>query len=1099
MANSCPNNKNRWRTAQSPHGGGGVGVTGMSSGNGPRARFDARREAREREQFVNQSADDIINTIGANYLGGFKATASDIQSIRSMSKQLRKWFAGSLFGAKKRAEMFDMLGDLLDNTTSGEDSRWLGLSTKMEEWFTNEKASLNHWAMRFFRQGNRSMAQQDFVRAFRAMNAEIQGHSNRFLTEHMKPLLRSVDPIARRLGYSNYDTAVVLGEYANCRAVKEKNDRLLEHWRNEIALEMAKSPDVRNNRIIHEYQKYIDDLLLYRNDPKPPKDVVTCGYTDAEAAVKMKEILDMGVSREEAEAFSNKLVDWNRAILESRINAGLVDPRTILRFPDYTYYVPFQNRFQNVSGAVNDTHPYHPGTYHYMNGNTAKPDSAFTTTIAYSYRAANELGMQRVGTLLAAAAQHDKLYHTDSGIRMYKRSDIERMKYDPDPETRAFARSLDEHGGMIVDVPDGKGGSQRMHVCWQPGWEDPVTGLTGRQLNAALVADSKIGAGLNKVAVANSWFGQMYTRTPFFSMGNSFRDFFERSSHLANLTTFDEAGQEVSGMSLLGAYFANEYRAAKMLRDALGGRLDPDSVAKQYWDEYVTMGLHQEYTPGMSQGARTLDDVLKKNKNVTSPIQKLLRQPKYASLRAAIASTGRNASAVIGKLDAWNDYFNNISSFNQFITLREAGISADRAGTITLDSMNMANKGKLAPALSVLFPFVKPTLQSAGAMARSLGMVYDPRGFWKGGKNGWKYMLGATAALAMLRPLMEDSLGTDPETGQARIDGLTMDDLSRSIVVGIGGGDYVKLPLGFGPLQVVAVIVHGVDRIAKGQMTVQDFAAELLFTTAKNMVPGNWPQFNFSEDPASYMAQLLSPTVISPVVSTATNKGFFGNTITNADENGYKSKAEQGRTSTAPVYHNIAKEIYDATGIDLAPEQVRSILNGYAIGPLRFFRSWLESNETYRRAKKSGNFTDDNLWLAAARGAGGSMFVGNVGAINQSMFYKAADYYHDLVKKAGIKFTSEEYGSDHDARVAYQTKVLQDAGFTPEQIADIMAVYETERQIRNGSREFNESTRVTWLTSPDNTEVKEALEALAQSQSDIYTAAVNQLNYYMKG
>lgn len=1111
----CPTPNDRFNAANSHNGSSTPEDRPLGTEADP--LLDADYEAMYREA----AKDDYIESLNDALPEGGSgiATEADMATVRSTASKLNDLVNIAVKGQTIRLEKFDDALKYLGGLTSGDDSKWLNWTTRMASWFTDENASLDNWVIRNAVDKTKSMADQPLIRERKSMLPKINAQFDKINRSSIAPFMKFVRPIAQRLGYSDLDMAIILGEYANALAVPEKNTELMRRWKAELD-ELSKLPpdeiSIAVGERIQELTKNIENLTKYNNMAdlaKIPDTLVSSGYTASQAAHLIRLIEDkIGVTKEEGLSASKLLTDWSYNILKERAAAGTIaDPTVFTRFPvDFLHYVPFQNKIDLYTGAVNDTHSFNPGTYHSMQGSRHAPDSAFLTLLAYSRRAATEIGMQDFAVLMAAKARLDKQNHVDNGLRLYKKRDIDGMKKSSNIRRRQWASNFDTQGGLAVDVPNAETGRlERSWVAFNPNWVSEDGKLDGMALNAALSSSSKVAGGMHKLAVANGWYGQMFTRfTPMFSVVNGTRDLMERSFHLSNMTFKDANGREVRGLDILPSYFGGTASSMRLLLDGIRGVEGSEGL--RLFNEYRAMGLHQEYTYGMDRkgGPRSLRDLGinvdsgKLDTRGSSVTQTLIN--KNPKLRRAFADVQRFGSDGLKRLDALNDYFNNVGPFNEYVALRKAGVSAEQAGAAVLSSMNLTLQGKTTPTLMAFMPFVKPTMQSAAATARALGLVYDPRGFIHGGKNGWKYAIGSLMAYYMLQPVLRDSMGQDPETGMDRWDTLSMGELGRFIPIGMGGGTYAKVPLGFGPAQIITTFVNGWDRHNRGLMTGEDFAFETLFTLGKNMMAGNWPDFKFTEDPLSYLAQMVTPGFLSPFTQVATNRSHFGSPITYADRDSNDTPmAKQGRSSTPLVYHDAAKGILSATGIDFAPEQIRAVVQGLSIGPMRILRSLLETDQEYKVQKEHGSLDEypergvpDNLFLAGLKAMGAGQFLGSAQNESRQFFYQALNYYTTKLKRSGVDITSTVYGDDPIARRKYQAVKLAEAGFTENEIEDFLTLREALAVLRKGTRDFNLHSRDLWLQANDSAAAKEALRKLAEGEADVYDEIVPQLYYF---
>lgn len=1114
----CPSTEEQLvAVAGTPMGMGGA-VNDLSPISDPvKEQLNGNNVVEQRDAYIRAKIDEIRNSIGRDATPGAKATGKDKAAIRGAAKREAKWYEDSERSWRNRwVDVWSEAFRLGTETCIGKSSRWLDITTGMAKRFLDSGAHFDKWATLWAQQKDRSHLDNSLIRARQAMPLKIQAVRQKW-TVHTDELLSLARPAAKRLGFTDKDMANALGEYAMARHVPEANAHLLRSWADDLELELKKPFEEQDQRRIIKTMEKIESLQKNIDNVNPEDGVWSCGFTNAQAQAKINDVLKLGVSREEAEAFSNKLVELNRIILEERIANGLVRPEEIAKFPGFEMYVPIHTERWNLEGLPNDARGYNPGRYHKSEGMQAymdAPDNAFKSTLYYATRAANEIGMKEFATLMAATATAHKSSGRDSGLRISLYKTLENMQKAPDPALRHYARNFEAMGGIVIDAPfktkDGSVVIEKAIVYFDHKFNDEkLTGLTGTQLNQSLNAAPRVSAAMNKVATATSIYGQMHTRgQPSFAPVTAVRDVIERSFHLASSDMFNTNGQHVSGLGLLPRYFINAGRSTFMLLNAIRGKAD--GVANTYWNEYTGFGLRQQYTEGMSGQHRTLADMLEsssKDSENPSVVERALNNPQYKELKTKFHNLGRAGKWALRKLDGYNDYFNNIASFNHYVTLREAGLSPQEAAGKVMQSMNLQQSGDYTPVLRMMYPFTKTTLQSSAAMMRSLGFTYDPRGFFHAGKKGWAYMAGATLAFMAMRAVADDSLGED-ENGNRRLDSIPLGDLARFFPLGYGdNGDFVKIPQGYGPVQVCAILAYGWDRVERGLMTPEDFASELLFSWVKNTTPGNWPAYDMSLDPMDYLIQAFSPTLLDPVIELATDRTYFGEELSNPNRQPFESAAGSGKLSTPREYHQWAKDILRVTGIDVTPEQVEAFDNALHIGPLRLLQSlrrkvgtW-EDDPVYKRGAEPS--TRDIMQEGAMpylNAMGATQLWGTVSNVGRGMFYQAMDYYSKRVKEAGVKMTSsnkEDYGrNDAAGKRAFQENQLAEAGFTPDEIDDILLLYETRGKIGALNRAFAQESKQLWLQAETSDEFREAFSDLANEESELYNNVIDELNYY---
>lgn len=1110
----CPNSEEQYVAAAGTAMGMGGAVNDLSATSNPvKEQLEGNAAVAQRDAYIREKINQIRDSIGRDATPGVKATGKDKAALRGAAKRTAKWYEESERSWRNRwANEWSAAYRKATDTDVGKASKWLDITTNMAKRFLHSGAWFDKWATLWAQQGDRAHLDNNLIQAFHSMPLKIQAVRQQW-TQHTDELLKLARPAAKRLGYSDEDMAHVLGEYAMARHVPEANAHLLKSWADSLDMELRKPLKEQDQSLISELLSKIESLQQNIDNAAPDRGAWSCGFTNAQARNKIDEILKLGITREEAEAFSSKLVELNRIILQARIDKGLVRPEAIAKFPMFESYVPIHTERWNLEGIPNDVRGYNPGQYHKSEGMQSHmdaPDNAFKSTLYYANRAANEIGMHEFGTLMAATAIAHKSMGRDSGLRISSRESLRAMQQKAkDPALRQWARNFEETGGIVIDAPvqkkDGSVSIESMIVYFDHKFQDSkLTGLTGAQLNQSLTAAPRVSSAMNKLATATSIYGQMHTRAqPPFAVVNSIRDIIERSFHVAASDMFNGNGQHVSGIGLLPRYFMNAGRSTYMLAKAMLGKAD-GTAAGTYWSEYTSFGLRQQYTEGMSGQHKTLADMINNETSTSaSVVERALNDPRYKNMKNMFHNLGRAGKAGLRTLDGWNDYFNNIASFNHYVTLREAGVSPQDAASKVMQSMNLQQSGDYTPVLRMMYPFTKTTLQSAAAMMRSLGFAYDPRGFFHAGKKGWAYMAGTTIALMSLRPLIDEWLGED-ENGNRRMDNMRLGDLARYLPIGLNkDGDFIKLPLGYGPIQAAATFAFGWDRVERGLMTPEDFASELLFTWVKNTTPGNWPAYDMSLDPMDYLIQAFSPTLLDPIIELATDRTYFGEVLSNSNRQPFESAAGAGKLSTPREYHQMAIAILKATGIDLTPEQVEAFESGVLIGPLRLLQSlrrstgvW-EEDPVYKRGAELSTKDRMNPYLAAM---GFTQLWGTSSNVGRGMFYQAMDYYAKRVKEAGVKLTSsnkDDYGTnDKEAKRVFQENQLADAGFTSDEIDDIIMLYETRGKVGALNKAFSQESKRLWLQAETSDEFRAAFGDLANQEAELYNDVVNELNYY---
>lgn len=1098
--NNCPNDSEVFVAAQGPHGNGGRSEDARPNRNAFE-EADAAKDARQREEAARTNTIQRINdTISPNSdptPPGNAANATDAASLRRGARHLSKLIDDAAAGTQNLFDEFERAYAFASESTVGETSKWFDIVNSMFGRFANDRAAFYKFVATYFRgDPNQSIMGNRIIKNFELMQSKIVGAKQGYERMH-SDILKTVTPIAKRVGMDAESLAAYIGHYANARHMPERNAHILAQWDADIsALKMSgpieKVMDLQEKRL---------RLEMFLNDIDPPEDLYSGGMTNGQARKVMDDVLARGITKEEAEAVSDMYVNMARQILQDRVDAGLVDADTLRSFPDFNSYLPVKTRPANKEGAFNDMTGYNPGTYHAIQGRVDAPDSAYYTVLQYGRRAANEIGTRDFGMDLAAMYEIAQQRGMDIGLREVDYPRLTAEMNSGNPRLAEAAKNL-MLSGFVVDVPipglDGSISHKRRKLYYfDKGWKDENFGLDGSNLASTIQNVGRVATGFESIAKWTNRYSQLFTRfQPAFAVVNTFRDTGERLIHLMSREYYNDAtGERISGASIAGSYVANTPRAGAILQQALRGELDPNTQMGAYWREYEQYGLYQKFMQRTRNERLSLDDVTAGRTLPQEGIRKMLDKPELSGFKQALDKSGALGSWVLEKLDGWNDYWNNIASFNQFLTLREAGVDVRSAAHGTLELMNLYQTGSWTPMLRVLFPFVKPTIQGGMAMSRSLGITGDLNDLKRRGPKAAATILGGYAALTALMPLLREGMGDDEKTGMNRLDQLSLSEIQRFLPIGDGTGAYAKIPYGFGIGQLIATLAFGMDRVQRGIMSPNDLAYEMAFAVFNNTSPTGKPNFDISKDPVAWLTQAISPALLQPLMQVATNRNFFGGKVTWATNEEEKAAAAQGRMSTPKFYHDAARELLATTGFDLAPEQLKTLADGLLVGPLRILQGTL-IQDGVKKGSQEGNARETLGPVLSTLGA--TMFYGEKHATNQALFYQALDRYVSEIRKDNIDIAlpSNLTRASAEEKDAYFTEKLKAAGKSDDFIDDYLILRAARSALRSSGQKFSKSMRATWLSSTDGSELKEQFMALAEEENDVYAAVINSLNYY---
>lgn len=1134
----CADNGDEFEGINSPTGMG-------NDATGRQAETSAEYARRVFDEEINRRMRETDEAFASSYADNAgpsaeRPTAGDTRSARGIARGFRKIWDSAKARSQVRLDQLNEAVRIASGTTVGESTLWNNIQNKAYRWFVNQRADMYKFFNLYARQEGKQAYQNTFSQEFDQLPRRIRGQLEIF-NQRILAFKRSLLADSRSTGHSVEDLAQMVGTYATARHAPEVNALLINRW-SQRADELVADWRSRQKKGQPEDSRAMRALLYEANGLRerakrlsenletvaPREEIMSAGYTNADARLVQERIIrDSGLTREQLEAYSDRLGEEFKFILEERAKRGAVSAEVIASFPDFQYYVPMFSRGQNLSKATNDAAIYNPGSYYALEGRTAPPDDAFSALAFYAQRAATEIGTQNIGLQFAGLersfieryreeawnnlsaserAEAEKKWGKDArdrvarneavrrtGLRSISYNSLVGMRNSNSPTIRDRADGIMEAGGIVVDVPrrDAEGNltNERRYYWFDSDWKDEKNGLTGPALNEALSSNYKLGTALETIQAATGFYGQSFTRfQPAFAPVAGMRDIMERAFHMTNRDYQDANGNTIAGTKLLGSYFRNMPRATKMLYDAMRGKAEEGSAATLYWAEYNNEGLNQKFTPGMRQEPRTLEELLNPKQN---KIQQWLDQPNAKWAKDFASRTGETGRQALQILDGWNDWCQNIAGFSQYITMREAGIPANRAGQGVLELMNMSQQGSVAQYLGVISPFVRPTTQSALALARTLGLgANSPKEIFEAGKRGWMTGLGAFIAYSTLAPVIRESLGYD-ENGNSYADSMSIGQLTSSLPIGLGDGRYIKFPSGFGPQRIAAALAWGMDRMRRGLMEPGDAAFEVLFAAGKDIVPGNMPQFAFKDKPVEYVLNSICPAPLTPFLQLGENINFFGSPI-HGDEDPDKLRSAQGRTSTPRIWHNAARWLQQTFGMDVFPESLQFTAKSLKVGPLNVFASLMTNLADSDSLRKNGNvptaLEEMTPWLGAL---GGALWYGKQRSAVQPMYYNARKELTDKVKATGINLRNKELKGE-DLQEWKRQRLTANSDLTPEEIDDFLLLQTTEGKIRQASSEFNAAYKDRWMDNEDSQELRDAFEALAARSEELQNEFLTQ-------
>ena len=319
--------------------------------------------------------------------------------------------------------------------------------------------------------------------------------------------------------------------------------------------------------------------------------------------------------------------------------------------------------------------------------------------------------------------------------------------------------------------------------------------------------------------------------------------------------------------------------------------------------------------------------------------------------------------------EKYNDIFSYVPMLAAYQSFKENGVSPKDAAAATLDLTNFGKRGKWMSPVSALFVFAQPTALGAANLSRVLSTR-------RGQTRAAVYVAIGTALYMMLRAL------DDEDEGGNKLD--QQGDITRNILIPspINKGEYIKIPLGYGLPQWAWNISVNVARSLVGAQSGVDAISNIAVNNTKSFAPIAPSEIPVSKYPIEKVVMTVTPTLFQPFVQIALNKNAFGTAIKPAFARDDKLKSEQSKSTTAEEWKDAAIWLQRNTGVDMHPEQIKNLYDGYKgfLGPMRDLSTFLIENPN----KEAQGKTTSNPILNSFYGSENAYAI-------QSRYYEAMD------------------------------------------------------------------------------------------------------------
>ena len=424
-------------------------------------------------------------------------------------------------------------------------------------------------------------------------------------------------------------------------------------------------------------------------------------------------------------------------------------------------------------------------------------------------------------------------------------------------------------------------------------------------------------AFLKVISKPTGWYARGVTQwTVTFAPMNMMRDTWEKSEFIRVQKLYDKNNRLVDRKTM-----------DKIGRDTIKNAF----ADKEVWQATRRLGFGQELRDSVP-AERMLKQLLKEggvsnygtylDKSEVDLIKKLRKENN--PLAGKLEKVGK-------VFEGYNKMFDTVSALASYKALVDNGIDSKQAAATTLELTNFRKTGSKMRGIKALYMFSQPTVMGAANLMRYLSTR-------KGQIRFAAYMAVMTSLYTVLRSM------DDEDEGGNKMDQLG--DITRYIPIPLGEGKYFKIPVGFGMAQMAWNFSTNLVKGAVGDISMTEAGTNMFVHSLKTFSPVSPSEISAAKYPLEKAALTITPSILQPLVQNALNRSAFGGQITTNYVSRDKLKAEQSKVTTAQFWKDTAIYLNDSLGIDMHPEQIKNLFDGYGamLGSLRELNTILVEN-----------------------------------------------------------------------------------------------------------------------------------------------------------
>lgn len=729
-----------------------------------------------------------------------------------------------------------------------------------------------------------------------ALNSELE-------SAYLNPIIKKVAAIAKANKMDELSAKRLAGYWISGRYAIEKNNSLLkqEHQAmldaekalneanasgDEEAITLA-NREYRKAERQYRYRKHDVELAL---DSDEEFQVGTAGgWSNAEAANFMQNI-EKHIPKKDLEALAELVYDLNQKRLEIDHQVGRYTEEQYNEYKANRHYVPLTGNpnadddFESISGAGS-------------NALNVSKDRALKGRKLSEAEDGIDASWRAIGKSTTYAGWADFKNRIDF-IYETKIDELVEKGYS----TRSAREEVENTLGISKSKMKGLTRSNDDVLIRKVGGEYFEYRLPQKVMQALKNDNVEHANAFLKVKVLSkpiSWYARGVTQwTITFAPMNMMRDAWEKSEFIRVQKLYDKEGNLLDsktmdkiGRAVLKNAFLDKSTWAATKRLGFNQTLR-DSGSEGLLKQLLKDGGVSTYSTYL---AKTETDLIKKLKAENNPLAKKLEQ----------------AGAL---LEGYNKIFDNVSALSAYKALIDHGVDPKQAAAKTLELTNFRKTGSRMRGIKALYMFSQPTAMGARNLIKYLSTP-------KGQKRFIGYMAVMMPLYAALRALDDD------DEGGNKMDQLG--DITRYIPLPLGLDKYFKIPVGFGMPQMAWNFSVNMVKAMQSDMPISEAATNMFVHSMKTFAPISPSEISAAKFPLEKLALTATPTILQPLMQNVLNRSAFGSQITTNFVRDDKLKSEQFKSTTAQFWKDVAVELNDVLGIDMHPEQIKNLFDGY--------------------------------------------------------------------------------------------------------------------------------------------------------------------------